>query len=106
MNFVPYYVSLFLGLAQVTADELKPAALLCNYIIYSFAGIDHEKYKIKSLNEELDTDKGKNNFKAVTNLKLVNPQLKVLLSVGGFLDDDEPEKYLKSVRKKSNWLKF
>lgn len=87
----------FSGLAKVTADELKPASLLCNYIIYSFIGLDSDKYKIKSLDEELDTEKGKNNFRAVTNLKLVNPSLKVLVSVGGFWDDDEPEKYLKMV---------
>lgn len=86
-------------MARVTAEELKPAAVLCNYIIYSFVGLENEKYKIKSLDEDLDTEKGKNNFRAVTNLKIINPQLKVLVSVGGFWDEDEPEKYLKSVRK-------
>nr|ABM55664.1 putative imaginal disc growth factor [Maconellicoccus hirsutus] len=94
------------GIAQVTAEELKPAALLCNYIIYSFVGMDSDKYKIKSLDESLDTEKGKNNFRAVTNLKLLNPQLKVLVSVGGFWDDDEPEKYLKSLEKQEHRAKF
>ncbi|XP_065204793.1 chitinase-like protein EN03 [Planococcus citri] len=94
------------GLAKVTADELKPASLLCNYIIYSFIGLDNDKYKIKSLDEDLDTEKGKNNFRAVTNLKLVNPSLKVLVSVGGFWDDDEPEKYLKMLEKQEHRAKF
>lgn len=49
--------------------------------------------------QELDTDKnkGKELFKQITALKLFQPNLQVLLSIGGFEDDEDKEKYLEVV---------
>jgi len=85
-------------LARVGPEELKPALSMCHYLIYGYVGLDDDKYFVKSLEKTVDLDekgKGKNNLKAVTALKKMFPALKILLSVGGFADEDEPEKYLK-----------
>lgn len=55
---------------------------LCTHYLYAFAGIDHES-RIKSLDPVNDLgDMG--NYKKFTNLKKSNPQIKTLLSVGGW----------------------
>lgn len=90
---------MFLDLAKVTPEDLKSALPLCTHLVYSYIGIDDEDYKVKSLNKKIDTDKdkGANLFHAVTNLKREYPALKVLVSVGGYYDQETPEKYLKVV---------
>ncbi|EDV90361.1 GH23857 [Drosophila grimshawi] len=40
-------------LAQLSLSELEPALNFCNFLIYGYAGIDAESFKIKSLNPEL-----------------------------------------------------
>ncbi|XP_026688874.1 chitinase-like protein EN03 [Diaphorina citri] len=85
------------GTAKVGPEELKPALSMCTHLVYGFAGIsDSGDYHIKSLDKELDTDKnkGKELFKQITALKTFQPNLNIMLSVGGFEDDDDKEKYL------------
>lgn len=68
--------------------------------MYGFAGIsDSGDYHIKSLDKELDTDKnkGKELFKQITALKAFQPNLNIMLSIGGFEDNDDKEKYLEVV---------
>jgi chitinase len=93
-------------LAKVTPEDLKPALSVCNYLVYGFIGIDDEDYEAESLDKSLDTEKGKNLFKTVTDLKKQYPALKVLVSVGGFTDSKTPEKYLKVLEKTDRRAKF
>lgn len=59
---------------------------MCTHLVYGYAGIDPLNFKLRPLNEDLDLDKGKGNYRTITTLKRTNPQLKVLLSVGGGVD--------------------
>ncbi len=70
---------------------------MCNYLIYGYVGFDKEKFEVDSLEKDIDLVKGKNNFKKVTELKKLYPNVKFLLSVGGFRDLKDEEKYLEVV---------
>lgn len=66
----------------------------CTHVMYGFAHIDKETFKITPSDEYLDLDTGKGNYHAVTNLKTRYPGIRVLLSVGGPHDGDDRIKYL------------
>lgn len=55
---------------------------LCTHIIYAFAGIDHES-RLKSLHP-MNELVYQGSYTKLTNLKKINPKLKILLSVGGW----------------------
>lgn len=93
-------------LAKVTPADLKPALTGCTHLIYGWIGIDEEDYEAHSLDKNLDTEKGQNLFRQVTDLKQGFPALKVLVSVGGFEDHEKPEKYLKALEKTDRRAKF
>jgi len=78
------FVYLFTGPAQLSLAELEPALNFCNYLIYGYAGIDGENYKIKSLNSELTYNR--QHYNHLTTLRQKFPHLRVLLSVGGDQD--------------------
>ncbi|XP_055640235.1 chitinase-like protein Idgf4 [Toxorhynchites rutilus septentrionalis] len=85
------------GLGKVTVADVEVALPFCTHLVYGFAGINPETHKIRSLNEALDLDSGKGQYRQVTSLKKRYPGLKVLLSVGGYQDltEEKPfEKYL------------
>ena len=69
----------------------------CSHLIYGFIGLDDDEYKAKSLDKDLDTEKGKNLFRTFTELRRFNPSMKILVSVGGFQEKDKDEKWLKVV---------
>lgn len=79
-----------IGLGKYTVQDLEPALSVCTHLVYGYAGIDPLNFKLKSLNEDLDLDKGKGNYRTITTLKRRYPQLKVLLSVGGGVDPNSP----------------
>ncbi|KAF2900982.1 hypothetical protein ILUMI_05200 [Ignelater luminosus] len=64
----------------------------CTHLIYGYAGINSNTFKLVSLNEQFDV--ANNNYRQVTNLKKSHPNLIVLLSVGGGRDIGNKEKYL------------
>lgn len=64
---------------------------MCTHLVYGYAGIDPLNNKLTSLNPTLDLDQGKGNYRIITTLKRDNPNLKVLLSVGG---DSDPNRDL------------
>ncbi|KAF5303798.1 hypothetical protein FQR65_LT08134 [Abscondita terminalis] len=64
---------------KFTPDDVDP--FTCTHVIYSFASIDPHTYKIISRDEEYDVIQGA--YRAIVGLKQKNPNLKVLLSVGG-----------------------
>ena len=70
---------------------------LCTHIIYSFAGLDTDTSKIKSLDPWLDLgdggSTGRRTFLLTTELKRRNPELKVSLAIGGW--NEGSEKYSK-----------
>lgn len=72
------------GTGRLTVQELEPALPFCSHLLYGFAGIDPATNKIRSLNEPLDIGRG--HYRTISHLKQKYPNLKVLLSVGGFAD--------------------
>lgn len=72
------------GPAQLSLQELEPALGFCNYLIYGYAGIDAESFKIKSLNPELSYNR--QHYSQITALRRKHPHLRILLSVGGGRD--------------------
>lgn len=72
------------GPAQLSLNELEPALGFCNYLIYGYAGIDAESFKIKSLSPELSYNR--QHYSHITSLRQKHPHLRILLSVGGGRD--------------------
>lgn len=74
-------------------------------MVYGYAGINADNYRIAPLisNEELDESRGL--FKQITSLKSKFPNLKVLLGVGGDADGG-PEKYLKLLESNAGRIAF
>lgn len=97
---------------KVGAEELKPALSYCTHLVYGFVGIDDDKYKAISLDPKLDLPEskdvkgGKGNFKSITALKKAYPSLTILLSVGGNVDVEDPDKYLEVVSISFTYLFF
>ncbi|XP_050361020.1 chitinase-like protein EN03 [Nymphalis io] len=79
--------------ARMLPLDLDPALSFCTHLVYGYAGIQPDTYKMVSLNENLDIDRNHANYRAITNFKTKYPGLKVLLSVGGDADLEEEQKY-------------
>ena len=79
-------------------EDIDP--FLCTHLVFGFAGLDKNTYTIKVLDEynELDDNWGKGAFRRFTNLKLINPNLKTLLAIGGW-NEGLQEKSIKKARK-------
>lgn len=60
-------------------EEVDPYA--CTHVIYAFASIDPHTFSIIARDEDYDVVQG--GYRSVTGLKKINPNLKVLISVGG-----------------------
>ncbi|CAH0391548.1 unnamed protein product [Bemisia tabaci] len=92
------------GRAKVTSEDLKPALAYCNQIIYGWYGIGSDN-DIDTLGKS-DSDKGKVHIRAVTALKKTSPNLKVLLSIGGWADKEDVDKYLTLLETPERRTKF
>uniref|UniRef100_A0A1B6GSI8 GH18 domain-containing protein n=1 Tax=Cuerna arida TaxID=1464854 RepID=A0A1B6GSI8_9HEMI len=77
---------------NLQTSDLMEAARFCNFLVYGYATVDFDDHKIRAGDEDLDIKR--DNFRAVTDLRLRNRGLKVLLSVGGYMNDDT-ETYMK-----------
>ena len=66
-------------------------AILCTHAAFGFAGLNRNTYEIRVLDpwNELETNYGKGAYNRFTKLKLINPNLKTLLSVGGWNEGDK-----------------
>lgn len=73
--------------------DLDPALSFCTHLVYGYAGVQPDTYKMVPLNVNLDVDSSHANYRAITNFKTKYPGLKVLLSVGGDVDTEEAQKY-------------
>ncbi|XP_071446319.1 probable chitinase 10 [Hetaerina americana] len=63
-----------------SSTSLDPLA--CTHLIYAFAALDPHSFAITPHNEDFDIVKG--GYRAAVGLKRMNPDLKVLISVGGW----------------------
>lgn len=65
-------------------EDIDP--FLCTHLAFGFAGLNKETFAIKVLDpyNELDENYGKGAYRRFNNLRLLNPNLKTLLSVGGW----------------------
>ncbi|CAB3225965.1 unnamed protein product [Arctia plantaginis] len=79
--------------ARMLPLDLDPALSFCTHLIYGYAGIQPDTYKMIPLNENLDIDRSHDNYRTITNFKSKYPGLKVLLSVGGDADTEDSNKY-------------
>ncbi|XP_045530770.1 chitinase-like protein EN03 isoform X2 [Pieris brassicae] len=79
--------------ARMLPLDLDPALSFCTHLVYGYAGIQPDTYKMVPLNENLDVDRSHANYRAITNFRSKYPGLKVLLSVGGDADLEEEQKY-------------
>ncbi|XP_050084118.1 chitinase-like protein Idgf4 [Anopheles aquasalis] len=82
---------------KVTLVDIEVALPYCTHLVYGYAAIDAKTYQLKPLNEALDLDTGRGQYRAATTLKSRFPGLKVYLSVGDYYDlteEDNSEKYL------------
>nr|CAH7749528.1 unnamed protein product [Callosobruchus chinensis] len=69
------------GMGKFDIPFLEPALQVCTHLIYGYAGINPDNYKMMPLNEAFDVNK--DNYRHITELKRRFPGLRVLLSVGG-----------------------
>lgn len=74
-------------------NDLDPALSFCTHLVYGYAGVQPDTYKMVPLNENLDVDSSHANYRTITNFKTKYPGLKTLVSVGGDADIDESTKY-------------
>lgn len=102
MTFIMFMIS---GLARVTPADIEPALSSCTHLVYGYAGINADNFKIAPLisNDELDQTKGL--YRQITSLKTKYPNLKVLLSVGGDADGNH-EKYFSLLESNTGKIAF
>nr|QTY40899.1 venom polypeptide precursor [Doratifera vulnerans] len=79
--------------ARMLPNDLDPALSFCTHLVYGYAGIHPDTYKMVPLNENLDVDRAHQNYMTITAMRSKYPGLKVLLSVGGDADTEETQKY-------------
>merc|ERR1712071_464680 len=65
-----------------TWENIDPT--LCTHIIYSFAGMNNNTFEVNSLDPNLDLEKDGGQYRKIINLKKNQPNLKVLIAVGGW----------------------
>ncbi|PSN52638.1 hypothetical protein C0J52_08812 [Blattella germanica] len=86
----PYNVVCYVeGWAVYRKDPMRFSSLdldpfACTHLVYAFATLDPHSYTIMPQDEEYDIVKG--GYRAMIGLKRVNPQLKILISVGGWVE--------------------
>lgn len=87
------------GLAKFTPDNIDP--FLCTHLVYAFAGMNKD-YELKPFDSYNDVQLG--NYKKFTNLKTYNPNLKVMIAVGGW--NEGSKRFSKMVESSSGRLRF
>lgn len=77
-------------------------------MIYGFAAINDDHYTLEPIDKKIDwdTDKDKGQWRKVTALKKDHPDLTILLSVGGYEDQEDLDKYLKLLDKQERRTAF
>jgi GH18 family chitinase len=93
------------GIGKVLPADIEPSISMCSHLVYGYAGIKADDFKVAPLlsNEELDQNNGL--YKQITSIKSKYPSLKILLSVGGDADEG-PEKYLALLESSTGRISF
>ncbi|XP_046454736.1 probable chitinase 10 [Daphnia pulex] len=87
------------GAAQYTVDNIDPT--MCTHVLYSFALLDKSTFKIAIKDQLVDIDN--QGYSKSVALKTQNPQLKVMISLGGWTDaNDGSKKYAALIANDSN----
>ena len=83
-----YFASWSHGRKTSTFDIEDIDPYLCTHLTYAFAKLDKKTFLITPQNPEYDLDHGGvvGAYRRFTNLKLTNPSLKTILSLGGWGD--------------------
>ncbi|XP_028131818.1 probable chitinase 10 [Diabrotica virgifera virgifera] len=83
-------------------EDLDP--YICTHVIYNYATIDPISYTITSNDEEYDVVQG--GYKATTSLRQKNPNLNILISLGGSKEDGSHRfsNMVSNARKRMNFI--
>lgn len=97
----------FSGWAIYRKDPMKfdtghVDANMCTHVLYAFAGLDSSSNEIISLDPKRDIEE--NGFKNAIDLKAMNPELKVMIAIGGWAEG--VEKYSKMASTKERRSTF
>lgn len=93
------------GLGKVSLADLEPALSQCTHLVYGYAGINADTFKLVSLDDKQDLDSGKGLYRVATQFKRKFPGLKVMLSVGGDADVSS-DKYLAMLESSTGRMSF
>ena len=90
------------GDGRFDVEDIDPH--LCTHAAFGFAGLDKNTFEIKVLDpyNELEENYGRGAYKRFTNMKIKNPQLKTLISVGGWNEGSWDGTPLHCVNSKTN----
>ena len=72
-------------MGKFTPTDIDPN--LCTHIVYAYAVIDRDNLIVKPGDEWLDVEK--NNIKSFIALKKLNPKVKTLITIGGWVDSQQ-----------------
>ena len=72
-------------MGKFTPTDIDPN--LCTHIVYAYAVIDRDNLIVKPGDEWLDVEK--NNIKSFIALKKINPKVKTLITIGGWVDSQQ-----------------
>lgn len=87
------------GAVQYTVDNIDPT--MCTHVLYSFALLDKSTFKIAIKDHLVDIDN--QGYSKSVALKTQNPQLKVMISLGGWTGaNDGSKKYAALIANDSN----
>ncbi|KDR23755.1 endochitinase-like [Zootermopsis nevadensis] len=73
---------------------------LCTHILYSFVGVNNATWELLVLDPEIDVEQ--NGYTNFTDIKLKFPELKTLLSVGGWAEGGQKYSALVSMKERRN----
>ncbi|XP_063224307.1 chitinase-like protein EN03 [Bacillus rossius redtenbacheri] len=82
------------GSAKYVVSDIESSLTYCTHVLYGYAKIDSTNSQLTPLDDYLDVDTGKGNYRAATALRRRYFGIKLLLSVGGGADTENREKYL------------
>ncbi|XP_052068082.1 chitinase-3-like protein 1 isoform X1 [Mytilus californianus] len=74
------------GIGEYKADKIDP--FLCTHVIYAFGKVSGNTIQPYEQNDIKENSKGQ--YEMASELKLINPELKILLAIGGWNHGSEP----------------